>query len=172
MPIRTLTRTLTRTPPTLVSFMPPEPTRYRSKTVAAWLALLLGTLGLHRVYLHGPSDAKAWLHPLPTALGLLGVMRLRTFGQDDYLAWLLIPALGLMISMAMLFAILYALTPDEKWDARHNAGHAVKATGWGPVLAAIAALLIGAAVLMGTVAYGGQKFFEWQLAGAQQPGRR
>ena len=151
--------------------MPPEPTHYRSKTVAAWLALLLGTLGLHRLYLHGLSDAKAWLHPLPTALGVLGVLRLRTLGQDDALASLLIPLLGLMISMAMLFAILYALTPDEKWDAHHNPGQAVTVTGWGPVLAAIAALLIGGAVLIGTVAYSGQKFFEWQLADRHAGGR-
>lgn len=145
------------------------PSHYRSKTVAAWLALLLGTLGLHRLYLHGPRDGLAWLHPLPTVLGLVGVMRLRTLGQDDPLAWLLIPLLGLMISLAMVFAIVYALTPDEKWDAARNPGHAVTATGWGPVLAAIAALLLGGTVLMGTVAYGGQKFFEWQLA---QPGAR
>ena len=149
-----------------------QPTHYRSKTVAAWLAVLLGTLGLHRLYLHGLNDAKAWLHPVPTALGVWGVLRLRALGQDDRLAWLLIPLLGMMITMAMLCAIVYALTPDEKWDARHNAGQAVTVTGWGPVLAAIAALLIGGAALMGTAAYGGQKFFEWQLAGVQQPGRR
>ena len=147
-------------------------THYRSKTTAAWLALLLGTLGLHRLYLHGLSDAKAWLHPLPTALGVLGVLRLIALGQDDPLAWLLIPLLGLMISMAMLCAIVYALTPDQKWDERHNPGHAVTVTGWGPVVAAIVALLIGGAALMGTAAYGGQKFFEWQLAGVQPPGRR
>jgi hypothetical protein len=137
---------------------------YRSKSVAAWLALLLGTLGVHRMYLHGLRDRKAWLHPLPTVLGLVGALRLRTLGQDDPLVWLLIPLLGLMISVAMLFAIVYALTPDEKWDARHNPGHAAQATGWAPVLAAIIALLLGGTVLMGTVAYGGQKFFEWQLA--------
>ena len=149
----------------------PEPSRYRSKTVAAWLALLLGTLGLHRLYLHGLRDGKAWLHPLPTALGLLGVLRLRTLGQDDPLVWMLLPLLGLMISLAMLFAIVYALTPDEKWDARHNPGQAVTVTGWGPVLAAIAALLIGGAALIGTVAYSGQKFFEWQLADRHAGGR-
>ena len=145
-----------------------EPTQPRSKTVAAWLALLLGTLGVHRLYLHGPRDAIAWLHPLPTAAGLLGVWRLRTLGQDDPVAWMLIPLLGLMISIAMLCAIVYALTPDEKWDARYNPGQPVTATGWGAVLAAIAALLIGGTVLMGTVAYGGQKFFEWQLADTPQ----
>ena len=140
-----------------------EVRNYRSKTLAAWLALTLGTLGVHRLYLHGASDRWAWLHPLPTATGLLGVVRMRTLGQDDHLAWALIPLLGLMITLAMLVAIVYALTPDEKWDALRNPGHAVVATGWGPVLAAMAALLVGGAVLMGTIAFGGQKFFEWQL---------
>ena len=144
----------------------------RSKTTTAWLALLLGTLGVHRFYLHGPRDLIAWLHPLPTAAGLVGVLRLRTLGQDDPLAWMLIPLLGLMISMSMLCAIVYALTPDDKWDARHNPGHPVTATGWGAVLAAIAGLLIGGTVLMGTVAYGGQKFFEWQLANPQSNQQR
>jgi hypothetical protein len=104
-------------------------------------------------------------------MGLVGVARMRNLGQDDALAWLLIPVLGLMISAAMFTAIVYALTPDEKWDARHNPGCKGKATGWGPVLAAIAALLVGGAVLMGTMAFGGQRFFEWQLApDAANPG--
>lgn len=136
---------------------------YRSKTVAAWLALLLGSLGVHRMYLYGLRDFRAWLHPLPTAIGLLGVERINALGQDDQLAWLLIPLLGLMLSIAMLFAILYALTPDEAWQQRYNPGRPGQATGWGPVLAAALALLVGGTVLMGTIAYGGQKFFEWQL---------
>jgi predicted ferric reductase len=135
---------------------------YRSKTVAAWLALVLGTLGVHRMYLYGLRDRWAWVHPLPSAAGLLGVMRVRALGQDDALAWILIPLLGLMISWTMLCATLYALTPDDKWDARHNPGSAVTGTAWGPVLAAILALLLGGTALMGTVAYSGQKFFEWR----------
>jgi hypothetical protein len=95
---------------------------YRSKTVAAWLALTGGALGLHRLYLHGLRDPLAWLHWLPTGAGLVGVARLRNLGQDDPAAWLLIPVLGLMLSAAMLTAIVYALTPDAKWDARHNPG--------------------------------------------------
>ena len=42
------------------------------------------------------------------------MLRLRALGQDDRLAWLLIPLLGLMLSLAMLTAIVYALTPDEQ----------------------------------------------------------
>ena len=136
---------------------------HRSKTLAAWLALLTGALGLHRIYLHGFGDKLAWAHAVPTALGLIGVERLLTLGQDDRLAWVLIPILGLMLSQAALCAIIYALTPDERWDARHNPGRPGAATGWGAVLAAIAALLLGGAVLMSTIAYSGQKFFEWQL---------
>ena len=140
--------------------------RYRSKTLAAWLALSLGTLGLHRLYLKGLTDPWAWLHAPLTVAGLAGVWRLRELGQDDRLAWLLIPLLGFMISQAMLTAIVYALTPDEQWDRHHNARHAPVATRWAPVLAAVAGLFVGGAVLMGTIAYAVQKFFEWQLQGA------
>jgi hypothetical protein len=143
---------------------PPPARRYRSKTLAAWLTVVLGALGAHRLYLYGRRDRLAWAWPLPSLLGLWGVLRLRALGQDDRLAWLLIPLLGLMLSLAMLTAIVYALTPDERWDARHNPGQPGRTTGWGPVLAAIVALMLGGAALMGTIAYGGQKFFEWQLA--------
>ena len=136
---------------------------YRSKTLATWLAIVAGVLGLHRFYLRGLRDIAGWLYPLPTLLGLIGVQRVGDFGQDDRLAWLLIPLLGLSISAAMLSAIVYGLTPDEQWDERHNAGQRGPATGWGPVLGVVLALLLGAGVLMGTVAYGGQRFFEWQL---------
>lgn len=141
----------------------PPTRRPRSKTVAAWLALLLGSLGAHRWYLHGPGDRLAWLYPWPTVVGLAGVLRMRALGQDDRLAWLLVPLLGCMLSLAMLSAIVLALTPDDRWAARHNPGQPVVTTGWAPVLAAIAALAVGGAVLMGTIAFSGEKFFEWQM---------
>jgi hypothetical protein len=89
---------------------------------------------------------------------------MRNLGQDDGQAWVLIPLLGLMISQAMLCAIVYGLTPDARWDARHNPGQPVHDTAWAPVLGVILALMVGGAVLMGTIAFSGQKFFEWQLA--------
>jgi hypothetical protein len=138
----------------------------RSKSLATWLAVIGGTLGLHRFYLYGWRDLPGWLYPLPTLLGLAGVQRMRAFGQDDRVAWLLIPVLGLTISIAMLTAIIYGLTPDDKWAARHNPGQPPQPTGWIPVLGVIVALLLGASVLMGTVAFGMQHFFEWQLEAA------
>ena len=138
-------------------------TSYRSKALATWIALVGGSLGLHRFYLHGPRDLLGWLHPLPTVIGLIGVIRMRELGQDDRLSWLLIPVLGLMLSVTMLTAMVYGLTPDEKWDVRHNAGQVGRTTRWAPVLGVVLALLVGGTTLMGTIAFGGQKFFEWQF---------
>ena len=138
-------------------------TRYKSKTLATGLALLGGSLGLHRFYLHGGRDLLAWLHPLPTLAGLVGVQRMLDLGQDDRVAWLLLPLLGLMLAQAALCAIVYGLLPDERWDARHNPGAAVHATGWGPVLGVITALIVGATALMATIAFSGQRYFESQV---------
>ena len=138
---------------------------YRSKSVATWLAVVSGACGGQRFYLHGWHDLPAWLHPWPTALGLYGVWRMRSFGQDDTLATMLIPLLGVMLTIGMLSAIVIGLTPDERWDARYNHGQPPRGTRWWPVLGAIAALMLGGGVLIGTIAFTGQRFFEWQ----QQP---
>jgi len=140
--------------------------RSKSKTLATWLALLLGSFGLHRFYLYGWRDKIGWLHPLPTLLGLAGAIRLSNLGQDDHAAWLLVPLLGLMLAISMLTAIVYGLTPDEKWAERHNPGQPVQHTRWGPVIAMVIALLMGGTVLMGAIAYGGEKFFVYQAQGA------
>jgi len=136
--------------------------RYRSKTVATWLGVLAGALGAQRFYMHGARDTLAWLHVPPTLIGLYGAWRMHWLGQDDQLSWLLVPVLGLMLSVSMLAAIVTALTPDAAWDARYNPAHSPRFTRWGPVLGAVAALLIGGIVLMGTIAFAGQRFFEWQ----------
>lgn len=135
---------------------------YKSKTLATWIALVGGPLGLHRFYLHGFKDVWGWLLPWPTLLGTLGVLRMRELGQDDRLAWVLIPLLGLVLSATMLSAIVYGLTPDEKWNARHNPQDPPHVSGWGVVIGVIVALMLGAGVLMATIAFSAQRFFEYQ----------
>ena len=141
---------------------------YKSKTLASWLALLLGGFGLHRFYLHGLADRWGWLFPAPTLLGLYGLQRMEQLGQDDRLSWLLMPLLGLSLAVAMLSAIVYGLTPDEKWQARHNPGQPLRASGWAAVIAVILSLLIGGAVLMTTIAFSAQRYFETQAEAARE----
>lgn len=144
----------------------------KNKTVAAWLAFLGGPLGLHRFYLHGATDWIGWLHPLPTALGLWGIERVRAYGVDDTLSWLLIPLLGFNIAACALVAIYYGLRTPEQWNARHNPSLAAEAsagrTHWITIGAIIAALMIGTAVLMASLAFSFQRYFEYQIDEARK----
>ncbi|MDO9313294.1 MAG: hypothetical protein Q7T97_01950 [Burkholderiaceae bacterium] len=153
----------------------PRSTSYKSKTLATWIAIVGGSLGLHRFYLHGLRDLPGWLHPLPALVGLYGVQRARLLGQDDHLAWVLMPLLGCTIVAGMLSAIVYGLTSDERWHARFNGSRPGPNSGWGAVLGAMLALLVGGAVLMATIAFAGQRYFEYQVeseaAAVSQPAR-
>ncbi len=139
----------------------------KNKTVAVWLALFGGALGLHRFYLRGLGDWVGWLHPIPAALGLLGVDRVLMYGQDDKLSWLLVPLLGLTISAGCLAAIVYALTDREKWNRQFNAQLPADAvsgsTNWLTIGALVFALLLGTVALMGSLAFGFQRYFEYQV---------
>ena len=137
--------------------------KYKSKTWATWLALLGGSLGLHRFYLRGLSDAWAWLFPLPTLMGVYGVLRARQYGLDDHLSWVLIPLLGLMLAGTMLQAIVHGLTSDETWNGRFNPLGRKHRSGWFTIIGVIFALAFGAAALMATLAFSAQRFFEYQV---------
>ena len=139
----------------------------KNKTVAAWLAFFGGPLGLHRFYLHGLGDWLGWLLPIPTALGLYGIERVQRHGQDDFLSWLLVPLLGFTIAGCCLTAIVYGLKTREDWNARFNPGAPADAaaggTRWATIFAIVAALMIGAGVLMASIAFSFQRYFEYQV---------
>lgn len=140
----------------------------KSKTLTTWLALVGGAIGAHRFYLHGLRDPLAWLHPLLALPGYVGVLRMQQLGQDDRLAWALIPLLGLSLSIALLSGIVYGLTPDERWDARHNPGAAPsKPSGWAAVIGVVVCLLVGGTALMATIAFSAQRYFESQASSAE-----
>jgi hypothetical protein len=141
----------------------------KSKTLATWVAMLGGSLGLHRFYLHGFKDIPGWLFVAPTLAGLYGVQRMRQLGGDDHLAWLLIPLLGLTLSVAMLTALVLGLTPDDKWQERFNPGVTTKPSGWLVVIGVVIALSLGAGVLMATIAFSAQRFFEYRAEPVSAP---
>jgi len=144
----------------------------KSKTLAAWLAFLGGPLGLHRFYLHGPGDLWGWALPIPTALGLYGIQRVQALGLDDQLSWVLIPLLGFTVAGCALTAIVFGLMTRESWNARHNPGAPELApaggTSWLTIAAVVFALLFGTTVLMASIVFSFQRYFEYQV----EEGRR
>jgi len=144
----------------------------KNKTLAAWLTFLVGPLGLHRFYLYGLGDWLGWLLPIPTALGLYGVERVQAFGQDDPLSWVLIPLVGFTIAGCALNAIVYGLMTPEKWNARFNpaaaSDHIAGGTGWMTIGAIACSLLVGTTVLMASIAFSFQRYFEYQIEEARK----
>lgn len=142
----------------------------KSKTTTAWLAFTLGIFGAHRFYLRGWGDTLGWFLPIPTALGLYGIERARTYGLDDAASWLLIPCVGFVFAACALTAIVYGLMSQELWNAYmgYPADAGAGRTHWGTVIAVILSLLIGASVLMSSIVFSFQRYFEYQIAQAQE----
>lgn len=141
----------------------------KNKTAAVWLTLLTGPAGLHRLYLFGRFDSLSWLQLIPTLIGSYGVMRAREVGLDDHASWVLIPCIGMSVAASCLTAIVYGLMDAEKWNQRFNpqatpskAGD----SGWLTIGGVVLALLVGATVLLASIAFGFQRYFEYQ---AEEP---
>jgi hypothetical protein len=142
----------------------------KNKTIAVWVTLLTGPLGLHRLYVSGRFDWLSWAFLIPTLTGAYGVLRAREIGLDDHLSWALIPWIGLSVAVSSLLAIVYGLMESEKWNARFNpqaqdedrAGR----SGWLTIAGVVIALLLGATVLLSSIAFSFQRYFEYQAEGA------
>ena len=75
--------------------------------------------------------------------------------------WLAVPGrslLGAMVAVGMLAAIVYGLTPAERWRVRF--GEPGAGTGWATVIGVVVALAVGATATMATIAYTAQRYFE------------
>ena len=144
----------------------------KNKTLAAWLAFLGGPFGLHRFYLFGLWDTLGWLLPIPTALGIYGLERVQQFGMDDVTSWWLIPLAGFTFAACALNAIVYGLMTPETWNARFNPQASADAsagrTNWLTIGAIAVALLIGTTVLISSIVFSFQRYFEYQIEEARK----
>jgi len=144
----------------------------KNKTLATWLTWLGGPLGLHRFYLFGARDWLAWLLPIPTALGLWGVLRVQAFGLDDVLSWWLFPIFGFSMAACCLNAIVYGLMTPHTWNAQHNPGadpeDGAGKTSWLTIWGVIIALILGTTVLISSIVYSFQRYFEVQIEEAHR----
>lgn len=103
--------------------------------------------------------------------GWYGIQRTLEFGQDDVLSWILIPLLGFTFAGCALNAIIYGLMPPEKWHAKFNAGFAsserADTSNWLTIFGAAAALLMGTTILMASIVFSFQRYFEFQIEAAR-----
>ena len=143
----------------------------KNKTLAAWLTFIGGPFGLHRLYLFGAADRLLWVLPIPTLLGIYGVYRARTFGLEDQWSWALIPLLGLTIAACAINALVYGLMAADKWNTRFNPQSSFDApagqTNWLTIGALVVSLLVGTTVLMASLAFSFQRYFEYQIEEAK-----
>lgn len=138
----------------------------KNKTLAVWLTLFLGPTGLHRVYLFGKYDGISSALLVPSVIGLYGVSRAQELGVNDQVSWLLIPFVGFTISACALNAIVYGLMDTEQWNLRFNPGQAADGvagkSNWLTVGGLAVSLLLGATVLLSSIAFSFQRYFEYQ----------
>jgi hypothetical protein len=121
---------------------------HKNKTLASFLAVVLGGFGVHRFYLKGGLDR----------LGLLHLCAVPITGMVYGLAPEVAPfykALPLVVSylVAFLEALVIGVSPDEKWDAAHNAGSGrASQSNWVLALLLVATMLVGCTALIATIA--------------------
>jgi hypothetical protein len=127
---------------------------FNNKTLAVFLAALFGSLGAHRFYLEGARSWKGWCYCIAFfllfAFGLDYSLRDPAFGlhmpYDVFRPAMLLA--GLPGLVAMLDAILLALTPDERFDTRFNAGQSRHNQSGGLVVTfAALTLAVGAGIM-------------------------
>jgi uncharacterized membrane protein len=124
------------------------PTTHKNKTLATFLALVFGAIGVHRFYLRGAVDRLGLLHVC--SVPLTGIVY--GAGHAPNVFWVLLPLLVSAI-VGFVEALVIGVTPDEKWDARHNAGSGRSShTSWVVALLLVVTMLVGATTLIGTIA--------------------
>lgn len=126
---------------------------FRRKSVAAFLAFALGAFGAHRLYL----GLRLWWLPLAVTMASLPLLvGVRNWFQTPAFFIAMIPFVAGCIE-----ALVLALMPDAKFDARFNPGSArVNRSGWDAVIVAIVTLMVGAIVLMTAIVLLFQTLFE------------
>ena len=124
------------------------PRPHKNKTLAALLAATVGAAGVHRLYLRGARDALAWLHLALLASTLL----LLALAPSLNLFYRLLPLIGSMIA-GFLQALVLGVMADEKFDAAFNPGSEGRSDSrWPLALVLVATMLVGATVLISTMA--------------------
>ncbi len=122
--------------------------KHYNKTLASFLAVTLGWVGAHRLYLRGIQDRWGWLHlaclPLSVLLFNLPHPTVRMFSATPLI---------ISILLGFLQALVLGLTSDEKWDEKYNTGSEKKSDSrWPLALLMVLTFMLGATGLIAAIA--------------------
>lgn len=121
---------------------------HKNKTFTTLLASVLGSLGAHRFYLFGMKDFWAWAHFLTLPVSLVALAT-----GSNQPAMLLGIFFILSILSGFLEALVIGVTPDEKWDARHNPDSGKQSdSGWPVAILLVLTMGVGTTALIATMA--------------------
>ncbi len=117
------------------------PAAHRNKVVVAWLASLLGLFSAHWWYL---GRRHAWLMTTFSVVMLMLAQFYPVWWDNIPFLLLLLP-----VSAGIIESLVFALTPDDKFDQRYNPGSEQQTqTGWDAVIAAIVTTFLGGTVII------------------------
>lgn len=137
---------------------------FYSKTLATLLSAITGSIGLHRFYLYKSKDWLAWLLVFLTLIGCIGAYLLVESHRQNLLGWILVIPGACAPLIGCITALIYGLTPDEKWDALFNqTSHKKSQSGWPVVLILVSTLMIGMGLLLAGLAITIQTYYESQV---------
>lgn len=128
---------------------------HKNKAFATLLASVFGGLGLHRFYLFGKQDFWGWAHLLTLPISVLAYFA--GTGRP-----LLVVGVFFVLSVLSGFveALVIGVTPDEKWDARHNPDSERQSdSGWPVALLLVLTMAVGATAAIATLARAFDLFF-------------
>lgn len=124
---------------------------HKNKTLSTLLAMLFGTLGVHRFYLYGKKDYWAWLSI--ASFLLLSIAVLTKLPQSFFIIFLLFVIVSFFAGL--IGALVIGLTPDEKWDAQFNRNSGRNSnSGWTVILLVVVTFALGSTALIATIARG------------------
>lgn len=90
-------------------------TSHKNKTLATLITTFFGSIGFHRFYLYGWQDTWGWIRLATLPLSLGSMM------MAPEVPWIFTASpLILSVIVSTIEVLVIGLTPDEKWDARHN----------------------------------------------------
>jgi TM2 domain-containing membrane protein YozV len=121
---------------------------HKHKTLATFLAFVFGAIGAHRFYLRGSVDRLGLAHlcTLPIAGLVYGLLP----EVDGFFK--LLP-LVLSFIIGAIEALVIGVTPDEKWDAKFNAGSGkTTQSRWYLAVLLVLIMLVGMTTMIATIA--------------------